>query len=307
MGKTNPSVPRVHHYLRSFFAGLLGAIALLLVSLSIFVIWANRTLTDTPTFVSTVRPLISQPALDNYIADQVTSQLLTQASVPQLAQSLLTPAQNQGSPAQVQALVTPVIRSNVVKILSSPGLAEAWEQTNQSVHASLISQLRANQPVISLDLSPLVSAVLSELKQTQLAPIAAQINLQPSSAVVTLKGTELEKIHQAYNILIAAPYVIVFLALLFAGLSILVSVHHNKTLRRMLIDVGLSSFLLALLIQLPVFIKLPSSSPAAQQVALAVVHVLLHGLEVSLIILGTVCILTAIGSKVYERRRHAVA
>jgi len=292
-----------HHYLRSFVAGLFGAIALLLVSLSILVVWANRTLTETNIYVQTVSPLIQQPQLQNFVADNVSKQLLASVPLPNLSSSLLGSNTANIPPGELNSQLTTAIDAAVIQIMASPGIDQAWNATNRSVQASLISQIKTSQPVIQLDFGPLVSAVLGQMKQTKLARVADQINLSPSSAVVTVKGAPIEKIRQGYRILVVAPFVIVFSTLFFAGLSIWISVHHIKTLRRMLIDVGVSSLLLAVLIQLPVFIKTPSSSPAAGQVAVALVHTLLHGLQLALIVLGLVCIVIAVSSKFYERHR----
>ena len=302
MANSKQKQPVVHHYFRSFIAGLFGAVALLLVSFSILLVWANRTLTDTPTYVATVRPLISEPKFENFVADQVTTQILNSAPLPNLASALLSSNVTGQPPSQLRSELKPIISSNVVQIMSSPSIAAAWDQTNQSLHASLVSQLDSNQPEVKLNFGPFLTAVVNEIKQTQLAPAAAEINVVPSAAVVTIKGAELEKIHNGYHLLKTVPFIVVFLTLLFAALSIWISVHHQKTLRRMLIDVGVTSLLVAAVIELPVFIKPPSSSPAAAGVAIELVHALLGGLQTSLIILGIVSILVAIGSKVIERK-----
>ena len=295
--------PTNHHYLRSFVAGLFGAIALLLVTLSILVVWANRTLTDTNTYVHTVSPLIQQPQLQNFVADNVAKQLLASVSLPNLSSSLLGSSGANVPPTELNSKLTSAINAAVVQTMASPAIDQAWNSTNRSVQASLVSQIKAGQPVIQLDFGPLVSAVLGQMKQTKLAPLANQINLSPSSADVTLKGTPIEKIRQGYRILVVAPFVIVVLTLFFAGLSIWISVHTEDLEANADRRWCLTSLILAILIQLPVFIKTPTSSPAASQVALALVHTLLHGLQLALIVLGLVCIVVAVSSKFYERHR----
>lgn len=302
MANPKQKQPTVHHYFRSFIAGLFGAIALLLVSFSILLVWANRTLTDTPTYVATVRPLISQPKFENFVADQVTTQILNSAPLPDLASTLIGPSATGQSQAQLQSELKPIISSTVVQVMSSSAMASTWDQTNQSLHASFISQLNSNQPEVNLDFGPFLTSLINQIKQTKLAPAAAHMNVEPSSAVVTIKGTELEKIHSGYNLLKTVPFIIVFLTLLFGALSIWISVHHQKTFRRMLIDVGVSSLLVAAVIELPVFVKPPASSSANAGVAIALVHTLLGGLQTELIILGIVAILLAIGSKVVDLR-----
>jgi hypothetical protein len=296
-------VATTHHYARTFFAGLFGAVAVLLVSASILVVWANRTLTDTTTYVQTVSPLIRSSQLQDFIATKVTDQLLASAPLPNLASSLLSPAQAAASAAQLPQLLTPVIHSGVVQVLASPQLQSVWTSTNQQVHAELIRQLDANAPQIELNFGPLVSAVIEQLKQTKLAPVASQINLQPSSAMVDLHGTALEHVHTAYHWLMLAPGLIVLLTIVFVFLSVWCSVHHAKTLRRVLVETGVSALLVAAFIASGSFITLPASDPAQTRVAVALAGTLLHGLAVGCLVFGSVAILLAVASKIYERRR----
>jgi hypothetical protein len=67
-----------HHKLRSFFSSIFGIIAVFLIMASISVVWLNRTLVSTSTYVGTVAPMVTKPAIQNMIADKVSTQLINQ-------------------------------------------------------------------------------------------------------------------------------------------------------------------------------------------------------------------------------------
>jgi hypothetical protein len=300
--KTSPA-PKIHHYVRTPLAALLGALAMLLVSMSILLVWANRTLTDTNTYVNTVGPVIEKPELQDFVATKLADQALQSASVDDLAGKLLTPQDTAGkTPEQVREQVAKVMHDSVTEALKSPQVVDAWKTTNRSVHAELVGQLDANAPAITLDLTPLLQAVTDQLKQTKMAPVADKIDLKPGSAQVQLKGKPLENVHNAYKKLKTVPYLVVLLALALAGLAVWTSAHHAKTLRRMLVGTGVSALLVAAVIALPRVVQLPSADPAASRLAMALAGTLLHGLQEGCLVLGVVCILAALGSKLYERR-----
>lgn len=287
-------------------AAVLGAAALMLVSASILLVWANRTLTDTNTYVATVGPVLRTPALQDYVADQITQQVITSVSLPDLANNLLGPSQLAMAPAQQQELVKSVIHDSVINIMNSPQIQAAWTDTNRQAHAALMNELNSNAPKIAIDVTPLETAVLAQLKQSKLAAVTDNFDIGPAHpAVVGVAGGTLERIHEGYNWLRTAPWLVVLATLVCGALSVWISVHHAKTLRRMLIDTGLSSLVVAALVALSGRLKLPAADPAAAKVAAALVGTLLHGLQTALIILGVICLVAAGASKWYSRSHPA--
>src|ERR1700729_2039654 len=73
--------PRRRRIRRSIVA-LLVALSCLLVLLSTTVVWAHRTVLNTPTFVGTVGPVFQHPGVDSAVATRATDQLFTELNVP---------------------------------------------------------------------------------------------------------------------------------------------------------------------------------------------------------------------------------
>jgi hypothetical protein len=297
------SQPLAHHYIRTMFAGLFGTVALSLVLASILLVWANRTLTDTATFTQTVAPLVTQPAVQEFVAAKLTDQLLQSAPVAEVAASLLPADQVAGkTPEQLTPAVRAEIGKSVTQVLGSPRVVALWKSTSKSQHAEIIRQLDAGAPQVTLDVEPLVTEAVAELKQTELAPLANQIELKPGMAKVDLKGSLIEQVRTYYRDLKTATLVIVLVTLMSAGLAVWISVHHLKTLRRVLMGTAVIAFLTAAVIAAPTVV--PVGDAATQHLVAALAATLLHNLQVACLVIGGVGVVAAIGSKVYEARRR---
>jgi hypothetical protein len=307
MAKQQKIAPPNHHYVRTIVAAMLGSLAMLLVTASILVTWANHTLTDTNAYVQTVGTVLERPGIQDVIANKLTDQILASGSVEDLASKLLSPAEVTGkTPEQLEPAVRSTIHDSVVEVLKSPQVQQAWKDTNRSLHTELIRQLDAGAPRIELDITPLETTVIGALKQSKLAPIADKLDDgSTKSMVIGLAGKPLEQIRKGYRLLKAGTMAVVALTLLLGALAVWASVHHLKTLRRMLVSTGTGALLAAGVMALPSVVQLPTRDPEMGKLAADIVATLLHGLQLACLWIGIVCVALALGSKLYERRLAA--
>lgn len=295
-----------HHYIRTFFSSLFGIIALNLVILSILVVWLNRTVTDTNTYVKTVTPLVDQPDIQNFLAAQATDNLLKNAPPAEVAAALLPAPDVKAKTAEQQAAeVKKIVNDSVLQIVDSPSFENVWISSNLSAHSGLVRQIDAGSKTLTLDLSPLVTGVVSELKETKLAPVSDQIDLPQDAGKLKLQGEGIAKFQDYYKKFKAGTWALVGITLVCITLCVWLSVHHARTARRILFGTGLSSLLLAAVISAPSFITLSGLDPVQRKAAVAFAEVLFRNLQVACIILGVVCILLAVGSKVFSKLRRS--
>jgi hypothetical protein len=297
------SVPQKHHYIRTIFAALFGMLALNLVLASILIVWLNRTLTDTSTYVETVAPLVTKPEVQNFVADKATDALLKDAPANDLAKLLLPGVDMSAkTPEQVKEMVRPVVRENVMQVISSPSFANTWRSTNETAHKQLMQQLKTDSDQLTLNLHPLIVSVIEELKTTKLGQAGGElskIDIKDDVGVLNVKGGGIDKAHQYYDLFQKATVAIVAATLLAIGLCVWISVHHLKTLRRIVLGTGLTAFAVALLVQAPTIVKIGNGDPALQKASIAIAGTLFHDLQLTCIIIGVICLAIAIGSKVY--------
>ena len=292
-----------HNPARTFFASLFGFFAVLLILSSIVSIWMNRTLTNTDTFVAVVAPLASKPEVQAFVAQKASEQLVKNAPTQDLA-NLLLPAGSEASTqtdAQLKALLQPMVYNNVLKVVSSPAFAAIWKSTNQTAHAALVSQLNNNTGNLSLDLNPLIDNVVSQLKTTDLGVVGDQITVNPEAGKINLESTGISKAHNYYTAFKSSTIIVIIAALICVGASIALSVHHLKTIRRILFSTGICALLLAASIEVPALVAVRVTDTSTQKVVVIIIQSLFHNLQIASLITGVVCITAAIGTKVYEK------
>ncbi len=302
------SAPPKHYFVRTFFASVFGFIGLSLVIVSILVVWANRTVTDTNTYVKTVGPLASKPEIQDFIATKISDQIVKAGSSEDMAGTLLSVQERTGkTPEQLSELVRSTVNSAVRQVLGSQSFNRVWEQTNRDAHAQLLRQIKSDEPVLTLDLSPIVNTVIGELKTTRLAAVSDKIQLEPGVGVVGLEGSGIQKAHTYYDNLQKATIGLVVLCVVCLALAVGLSVNHGKTLRRIGLAIAVSCGLLTIALHAPSFISPSSTDSAEQGVALVVARSLFADIGLATLVISLACFAAVIGSKLYQRKqKHSV-
>lgn len=305
----NTNSPTKHHYLRTFFASIFGILALSLILFSILIVWLNRTLTDTDTYMDAVAPLVVKPEIQNFVSQKASEAILKNGNPTDLASKLLPREQMIGkTPEQVGEQLKTVVDSSVLQVVASPTFARLWEDTNRSAHTSLTQQIKSGTGELTLDLSPVIVGVTNELKATQLSPIADNIELNPENAKLNLQGGGIDKAHDYYDFFQKGTLAIIAATVVAVALAVLISTHHVKTLRRIVFGTGVMAAGLALLIHTPSLVKFNDTKDSVEQkAAVAIADTLFQDLQLACIVIAVVCISLALASKLYDLRRPTVA
>lgn len=302
--KFNPKVQK-RHAIRTAFSSFFGFIAVGLIITSVLAIWLDATLTNTNQYVNTVAPLVENPDVQNFVVDQTTDALLkgSDAPVRDVAGQLLGTSQDANkTDDQLKAEVTPLVKDQLLQVVSSPAFATLWADTNRQLHSSLIEQLKSNSDNFTLNLQPLITGVIAQLGTTKLAFVQDKLQLKPDSGQISVKGKQLDTVRKVYGYFQDAVWLIVLLTLLSIVLCVWLSVHHVKTARRVALATGIYAAVLALMLSASSLIKLGGQTADQQKLAAALVNGITHDLRLSLIILAAVCIAGAIGSKIYSEK-----
>lgn len=292
-----------HHYIRTIFSSFFGFIALALILLSIVAVWLDRTLTGTDTFVKTTAPLISKPAVQDFIVEQARNSVLNGDNAPinDIAVQLLGTEQVAGkTPEQLKTEVTPVIDTTLKSVISSPAYASLWTENNRAVHNQLISQIESNSPTVNLNFNPLIRGTVDQLNDTKLSFIKDNLDLDDSTGNITFQNQELDAIHKGYAGFKKGVIAVLAAAAVAAVLSVVLSVHHIKTLRRIAMSTGIFSLALAFILSASSFVNVTGTDEIQKQFILTLFDSLTKGLRNTLIIVGVVSIAGALISKVFS-------
>lgn len=287
-----------HHYVRTLLASLLGSLAIWLIILSVMVVWLNRTLTDTNTFVETVTPLASQPAVKDFISEQISSGVDNAGLQAEVATALLTPEEIAGkNPDQVQAKVKSVILNDVNKVLESKEFNNLWSTSIRGTHVQLVQQLEADSPTITLGFTPALTGATELLRTTRVAPIVDQLKVAPDQSIIELKGNNISTVHNLYENLKSATVLFIIFAIGLLVLAVTISVHHTKTLRRIGLATGIGLLWIGLTILLLPIIKVGGQDPASQELVSEIAQVILRSLKLTALASGSFLVVAVLISK----------
>ena len=171
---------------RTIVAALLLVLACVLAPLSVVAIWARNQVTNTDRYVATVTPLASDPAIQQAITDQITTQVFTaidiQALTTQVVDALSARVEGRGLPPQAAAalegLAGPIadgvqgfVRTQVERIVQSDAFEDAWVQANRVAHDALVKALTGEgggaitvaNDTVTLNLAPFIQTVKQRL------------------------------------------------------------------------------------------------------------------------------------------------
>lgn len=294
--------PTKHHYAHTFFACVFGFISLNLILLSILVVWLGDTLTNTNVYVKTVSSIVADKAVQDFVSSKASEQLTANKDLPirDIAQKVLPADQLDGkTDDQLRESVKQVVKEEVIKVLASQKFKDLWVSTNKDVHSKLLAQVSSSSGDLTLDLQPTIKGAVNLLNDTRFAEIKDKMEIPTDKGTVKIESSRLDKVRKIYSYFIVARIALVACAILSGVLAVLISVHHTKTLRRILLLTGIFTGLLALLLSAGSLLNNVSGNAQDKALAIALVDVVLMKLRLALFVISGVSLITVIGSKLF--------
>src|SRR3954449_3829094 len=149
---------------RRVSVGILVVLFAILVPITFTVAWVHRTVLDTDTYVSTIAPIGSDPAVTAAASRNITNQIYAALDPQQIVADALPP--------KASFLAAPIangakgyVENGVNQILSSTQFQQLWVGANRFAHAQLVAVLRGDTKVlqttdgnVELNLVPLLNA-----------------------------------------------------------------------------------------------------------------------------------------------------
>ncbi|MFT4086439.1 MAG: hypothetical protein QM658_04685 [Gordonia sp. (in: high G+C Gram-positive bacteria)] len=185
---------------RTTVSVVLIAVALLLAPVAAIGTWARVHLVDTDQFVSTFGPLADDPAVQDFVADQVADQIRTQLDLPRRVETMyaaITPDQPRAPEAwkSMQAATTAGIQSLIStasqQVVRSDQFSNTWELSLRLSHRHATAVLGdssshvmlSKHGVLSLRIDPFVQAAKDRLVERGM-PFVDQIQVRERSVPI---------------------------------------------------------------------------------------------------------------------------
>jgi hypothetical protein len=296
----------------------------ILAPLAVIGSWASLEVSDTGRYVATVEPLIHDPAIQNYLTDQITNQITSRLNITGIVNQASAQLNSRGLTKissllsqfgpQIASSVTGFVHSTVHSAVSSSAMATAWVQVNTVAHQSLVKVLSGQgggavsvkNGQIVLNLGPLIVVAKDDLIAHGFKLAS---NIPPVSPTIALfQAKDLGKAQTYYRLVKASRIVLIVLTLLLLAAGIFAA----RGRRRALIGAGLglaaSMLILGIGLQIARGIYLSSvpSSTLPSDAAAAAYDALVHFLRETLRVVLLVGLVVAIGAFFTGPSRAAV-
>ena len=216
-----------------------GVLAVLLLPLALLSSWVAGVVTDTDRYVSTVRPLASDPEVQRAVVRLLERQgtaLVERAAADAGLEEFLR-ARGFGSVSdRARAKLAGVIRVAATAIVESPEFPRAWASANRSAHEQLVAVLEGDEDAVidtrgrvSLELGTLLNTLGARLQAQGLLP-AGLPAVQASFTLV--KAEDLSRAEKAYRVLDALGFWLPLLWLLGLAAALVLARDRPGALRR---------------------------------------------------------------------------
>ncbi len=240
--------------LRSVGSWVLLVVACLLAVVSSVVVFGRNQLLNTDTYVNTVAPLASNPAIQTQVATRVSHELIARTDLSDRVRNAL--------PKKASFLVTPITNEvqsatyNVaLRLVESEQFQKLWVAANRSSHKQLVAVLTGSSPgvvstndgKVSIDLTQVQIAVKKKLDSRGITvfdkvPAAKGLNL------VLFQSDQLVKIQRLTRILNKVAVVLPILTLLLFAAAVALARNRRKGLVRAAAGLALSMGLILVVV-----------------------------------------------------------
>jgi hypothetical protein len=205
-------------------------LACILAMVSVLVVFVRNQALDTDTYVATVQPLASDPAVQSAVAGAVSARLVAGVNLKQQVADALPPSAGfLATPISV-GLKT-VVQQTTLQFMESDGFRTLWTTLNRGAHQQLVALLTGSAigPVstdrgqVRLDLTKVVDRVRRQLDANGIT-VFDGVGSTSSPQLVLFQSTQLERLQSLIRSLdrLALLLPIVTFVLLVAGVSLAV-------------------------------------------------------------------------------------
>jgi hypothetical protein len=291
-------------------------IACVLAPIAATALWVNNQVTKTDRYVRTVKPLASNPDVQEAIATNVTTTLFNKVDVAARARAALPPRADFLAPAIANSLRN-VVHKYTISFLASDAFQRLWVRVNTRAHKQLVKVLtgkggklvKTKNGEVVVDLAPVLARVEQRLDERGIKIFDRVPATSIRSSFVILDSKGLQKAQRGVRLLkaLAIGLPLIVLALIAAAIGL--SERRRRTLLQAALGIAASMAVLGALLTIGRSIYLdqivgPRLSSAA---ATAFYDVLVHYLRLGARIVAGVALLVAAAAFLSGPSKTAVA
>jgi hypothetical protein len=264
---------------RRILVGFLVVVICLLVPISVVGVWVRNTILHTDQFVDTLGPLADDPAIQEAIANRVTTTLVTAADLETRLKNALPDRAKVAAPFIVGG-AEQVVRDATLKIVESDQFQTLWDQLLKRAHTQVVAVLQGkgtdsvetkNGQVV-VRLGPVVERVAQALSNAGISFFDDIDATRVNREVVLFDSEGLRKGQGAVDLLDKVANYLPFVALILLAIAIWLSGNRRRTILRTALGIAFGMALLLTLFNLGRTIYLDSLPSTVRQDAASAVY-----------------------------------
>jgi hypothetical protein len=282
--------PRRRHKHR-FFVALLLVLGTVLTPITIVALFVNTEITDTGRYVQNVKPLASDPAIQAFVADDVTRRLFAEVDVEQYVQEVL-PDRAQSLTGPLTGALRNFVHETTLRVLQSSQFQDIWVAANRAAHKALVAVVTgkedgavaaAQNGTVSIDLSKVAQQVQQRLEDSGLDVFSRIPIARISGQIPVFQSKDLYKIRRATRALDTLAFVLPILVFASFGGAIFLSQSRRRGFVSAALGFTLGALVLALLLNVArsVYLDKATSADLPYDAAAAVYDTLVRFLRTS--------------------------
>jgi hypothetical protein len=222
---------------RRVSAWVLIVLASLLAVVSVLVVFTRNEILDTDTYVATVAPLASDPAIQSAVANRVSQQLIRQVKVQDRVANAL-PQKAQFLAAPIASGLESLTHQVTLKFVQSEAFRKLWVTVNERAHKQVVAlltgdtsgALTANKGQVSLDLGNVQAKVKQALHNKGIT-IFDKVPTTNASFVL-FQSDQLAKLQGLVRTLDRLAYLLPIVSVVFFAGGILLTENRRRGLVR---------------------------------------------------------------------------
>jgi hypothetical protein len=202
------------HRLRRIFAPILVALAVLVFTITVPAVWAQRTALNTDRYVATITPLADDPAVQRSIATRLTDAVFNALNVQEVISNTLSTIGGRATllAAPLTNAVHGFVEDQVLKVVQSDAFRTFWVEANRFVHTQVLAVLKGESDTVSvvdgkvqMNLVPLVNLAIASIERVSSDLVGGQVTL-PTFEPGEDPSAEIAKLEAALGITLPATY-----------------------------------------------------------------------------------------------------
>jgi hypothetical protein len=271
---------------------LLLVLGMVLTPITLVALFVKTEVTDTSRYVQNVKPLSADPAIQAFVANDVTNRLFAQVNVKSYVQEAL-PTRAEQLAGPITSAIQGFVRDATMRVLQSAQFQRLWENANRIAHSQLVSVLtgrgggavtaNANGQV-SVDVSSVVQLVQQQLQATGIDLFSRIPVSRIGGQIPIFQSQDLYKVRHAVSLLNTLAFVLPFVVLACFGGAIILSRNRRKGFIAAAFAFALGALFLALVLAVgrSVYLNAATSNALPYDAAAAVYDTLLRFLHTSI-------------------------